>query len=276
MNRKMFLQFANFIEMLVKWIIIKITNYLPVKVIRDEKGIPFLYRYHIFALTKDGPGICIHNFVKSDARDAFHDHPWRRGLSFILCGGYNEQILNKDKKGYTEYRRNRWSFNKINGVDDHHRVTLDENKDVWTLFMFEKRSKQWGLVSSDGLYKPMSITISDQDGGWWKENPAGLALHEHLDQPGKVIATADSVIIAESKVLLIKRGKEPFKGHWAFPGGRIESTDFDILSAAQRELKEETHLSDIPAHAFSVTRYARRIYMRFLWDNLKRIYMRRA
>ena len=35
-------------------------------------------------------------------------------------------------------------------------------------------------------------------------------------------------------------------------------------------------LQSIPAHAFSVTRYARRIYMRFLCGNLKRMYMRRA
>ena len=37
-----------------------------------------------------------------------------------------------------------------------------------------------------------------------------------------------------------------------------------------------SNLESIPAHAFSVTRYARRIYMRFLCGNLKRMHMRRA
>ena len=47
------------------------------------------------------------------------------------------------------------------------------------------------------------------------------------------------------KVLLIKRGKEPYKNYWALPGGRIEQKDDDIISAAKRELKEETNLDDI-------------------------------
>jgi 8-oxo-dGTP diphosphatase len=91
----------------------------------------------------------------------------------------------------------------------------------------------------------MSTQISDADGGWWNLVGNGYSLHNHLDLVGKVIATVDCVIIAESKVLLIKRGKEPHKDKWAFPGGRIEQTDENILSAAIRELKEETHLQNV-------------------------------
>ena len=42
-------------------------------------------------------------------------------------------------------------------------------------------------------------------------------------------------------VLLIKRGIEPFKDHWAFPGGFIKM-DEDAESGARRELREETSL----------------------------------
>lgn len=42
-------------------------------------------------------------------------------------------------------------------------------------------------------------------------------------------------------VLLIKRGIEPFKDHWAFPGGFIKM-DEDAETCARRELKEETSL----------------------------------
>ena len=41
------------------------------------------------------------------------------------------------------------------------------------------------------------------------------------------------------QVLLIKRKNEPFKGHWAFPGGFMEM-DEDAATAARRELLEET------------------------------------
>ncbi len=42
-----------------------------------------------------------------------------------------------------------------------------------------------------------------------------------------------------SRVLLVKRGAEPYAGYWGFPGGRIEQGE-DSLSAALRELCEET------------------------------------
>lgn len=243
---------CDFIERCIRWLIITITNYLPVKVIRDDKGVPFLYRYHLFAFGNDGPGLCIHNFVKSDPDRGYHDHPWKKALSFILCGEYNERILdqnitdqNKINENYITLQRKRWTFNYLKGENVFHRVMVDEDKDVWTLFMFQKRSKTWGMVSLDGKYKPMSTTINDQDGGWWRFVMKGLGIHTHLEHKGKVIATVDIVIIADSKVLLIKRGKQPYKNCWAFPGGRIEQKDTDILVAAKRELKEETQLEGI-------------------------------
>ena len=56
--------------------------------------------------------------------------------------------------------------------------------------------------------------------------------------------TADCVVIAkenEPKVLLIKRGNEPFKGCWAFPGGFM-NMDETTEQCAVRELEEETGL----------------------------------
>lgn len=57
--------------------------------------------------------------------------------------------------------------------------------------------------------------------------------------------TTDCVIFGfdgvKLRVLLVKRGVEPYKGKWAFPGGFLKM-DESAHQGAQRELKEETGL----------------------------------
>lgn len=59
--------------------------------------------------------------------------------------------------------------------------------------------------------------------------------------------TTDCVIFGfdgqQLKVLLIKRGIDPYKGHWAFPGGFLRM-DETAEQGALRELKEETGLEN--------------------------------
>jgi len=54
----------------------------------------------------------------------------------------------------------------------------------------------------------------------------------------------DAIVIDGDKILLIKRGKEPWKGMLAFPGGFVEQGE-DPEVAVIRELKEECGLDGV-------------------------------
>jgi 8-oxo-dGTP diphosphatase len=58
--------------------------------------------------------------------------------------------------------------------------------------------------------------------------------------------TVDAVVFREApdSVLLIKRGRAPFEGKWAIPGGFVDMTE-TCEAAAHRELAEETGLTGV-------------------------------
>ena len=68
------------------------------------------------------------------------------------------------------------------------------------------------------------MNISDHDDGrWYPENAmVGVAV----------------VIFRDGRVLMAKRGKEPSKGKWSIPGGKLELGE-TIYEAARREVREE-------------------------------------
>lgn len=71
------------------------------------------------------------------------------------------------------------------------------------------------------------------------------------------MSCVDLVVLVDTginyKILSIKRGKEPFKGMWANPGGNIDEGE-QPLDAAVRELEEETGLM-IPGKYFTYVGY---------------------
>ena len=62
------------------------------------------------------------------------------------------------------------------------------------------------------------------------------------------MVTVDAVVFSLSggrtQVLLVNRGREPYKGKWAVPGGFVE-IDEELEDAVARELQEETGLTGV-------------------------------
>ena len=52
-----------------------------------------------------------------------------------------------------------------------------------------------------------------------------------------------------TEILLIKRKFDPFKDHWALPGGFLDMNE-EIENAAYRELEEETSITEIKLEQF--------------------------
>jgi ADP-ribose pyrophosphatase YjhB (NUDIX family) len=59
--------------------------------------------------------------------------------------------------------------------------------------------------------------------------------------PQAPLAGVGAVVVHEGRVLLVRRGSEPLKGHWTLPGGLLELGE-SIAEGVARETLEETGL----------------------------------
>ena len=60
--------------------------------------------------------------------------------------------------------------------------------------------------------------------------------------PEQPIVAVSAVVFKDDRILAIKRGKEPGKGKWSIPGGRLELGE-EIYEAGKREVLEECSIN---------------------------------
>ncbi|MGN6333202.1 MAG: NUDIX hydrolase [Motilibacteraceae bacterium] len=77
-------------------------------------------------------------------------------------------------------------------------------------------------------------------------------------EKGSIAVTVDLAVFTIRQgvlcVLLVERGNEPFRGHWALPGGFVDVEE-SVEDAAWRELREETGVSRFPGHLEQLATY---------------------
>jgi len=73
----------------------------------------------------------------------------------------------------------------------------------------------------------------------------------NMKNNGSVSIRVDSILEEDNKILLAKRKKDPFKGSWNLPGGKVNAGE-RVEDALKRELFEETGLVATPREILGV------------------------
>lgn len=101
----------------------------------DGETVDYMIRYTVFRLSFFK--IMIHHIIHSDLDPAMHDHPFAF-FHVILSGNYSE--INSAGKHFR--RRGYFAFRSSTYV---HRLLLNNNKSVWTLFIRGPKVRSWGF-----------------------------------------------------------------------------------------------------------------------------------
>lgn len=164
---------------LSRWIARVLFNYAgkrPCRLI-GRYGKPYLERYFLFQ--KFGITAYLHRFVRDDAEEELHNHPWRLATSLVLCGEYREQRLHAfcqrmASQPDIHLQQVRWI--NVLTPDSWHCIT-SVRPETWTLFMHTGWRFGWGFLRPAWSLNATTLTfhpVASRASTWWKNAPAGI------------------------------------------------------------------------------------------------------
>lgn len=165
-------QGAKMYQSLLSKVLFKLSAHCRCRVISGNAAQPYLERYHLLNLPF-GIQVYLHRFIASDPGKGLHNHPWKAALSFILSGQYIETRLNPSDTSLPAHKRKVKAgfFNYING-NIYHRIDLDKNQNVWSLFIHTQKQPHWGFIDHTNkkfAYQDHNNLVTNHNNPkWWK------------------------------------------------------------------------------------------------------------
>lgn len=98
-----------------------------------------------------------------------------------------------------------------------------------------------GVILIDTVGAQLSLTVRGIEAFQVLELKRHMLSEQMKNLWEKPWISTDGIIFHEEKIVLIKRGKEPFKGMYALPGGIVEYGE-RVEDCVVREIREETGL----------------------------------
>jgi hypothetical protein len=122
------------------WTVEKLlTRFLQCRDIRFQGD---LYMRRWYVIRSGRLSVFIHRIVRSDYARHLHDHPWDF-IAVLLSGTYTEV----DSSGMHVIGRFLPRFRR---AEYQHRLVLDDEKEVWSLFIHLRRRREWGFQTEQG------------------------------------------------------------------------------------------------------------------------------
>lgn len=93
----------------------------------------------------------LHHFLRPDADECLHNHPWKWAFSIVLKGGYTETRRYADGE-IAVINHKPGAINWISG-NDYHKIEKLHGTDgtAWTLFITGPKRSSWGFLK-DGVH----------------------------------------------------------------------------------------------------------------------------
>ncbi len=147
----------------------RLSAYCRCRVINGPDCQPYLERYHLLRLPF-GYRVYLHRFVASDPGRGLHNHPWKRALSLVLSGAYEEtRMLNAEADNRLQRRWLRAGRVNLISGDVFHRINLPPNSECWSLFIHAPKAKSWGFIQQREYRDHNEIVAQASNPMWWRQ-----------------------------------------------------------------------------------------------------------